>query len=172
MRIGHRVLVLSLFVFATAGCSQERPKPEGFPQLVSGRITVVQDGRPLDNAVVRLHPEGNTKDWGTLGVTNASGVATLVTSSYWSGAPLGTYRVTVAKTVTEQSTLVEPSISDADAYQRWEAAKAGERLATHSLVDVRFGDPSRTPLSLTVTGAFTETVDVGSAVKAVVQLEN
>jgi len=172
MRIGQIILVFSLLAFITAGCSQGRPKPEGFPVLVPASITVLQDGSPLERALVNLHPDDGARNWGTLGVTNANGVATLTTASYWRGAPLGTFKITVSKTEIEQSRLVEPPLSDSEAYREWEIANARERLATHSLVDARFGDPSRTPLSVTVTGAFSETVEVGPAVRTEVQQEN
>ena len=124
MRVGTVLLVFSLFAFVVVGCSESRPKPPGFPELFRGTITITQEGRPLADASVVLHPEGETADWGTTGNTNSSGVVTLYTGSYWHGVPAGTYRVTVAKVEIEQSQLVQPPISDSEAYQAWEAAAA------------------------------------------------
>jgi hypothetical protein len=169
MRIKRVLFIVSLLVCVPAGCKSERPKPAGLPKLVSGKITITQDGQPLDKAFVMLHPDDGAKDWGVAGTTDASGTVVLYTGGHWSGVPLGSYKVTVGKGRTEESSLVEPPITDTAAYQEWEVAKGRERLKSYVLVDRKYSNVSQTPHSLNVTGQFSETFDVGPAVETEVR---
>ena len=147
-------LVCATIVFF-AGCSQGLVH-EGLPALVPCSITVMQDGRPLEDAIVTLTPKEGSTNWVVGGRTDAKGVAKIQTQMRYPGAPAGDYKVRVAKTVTEYGTPI-PSGSDlADVTPS----------TTFTLIPLKFDDVNATPCEITISGSSsTATVDVGAAVR-------
>ena len=152
-------LLLSLFCFS--GCGGKK-KPSDLPPLYPVKITVLQDGNPLDDATVNLIADGTNVRFTTAAVTDKNGVATIKTDFDWPGAPAGKYKVCVSK-------IVRPPEDSADASLSYEErrSQAGARDAqTKSLVNSKYLRPTSTDLSIEVTtNGATETFDVGAAVE-------
>ena len=152
------LLILSLFCFS--GCGGKK-KPSDLPPLYPVKITVVQDGNPLEGATVNFIADGANVRFTTAGITDKNGVATIKTDIDWPGVPVGKYKVCISKVVMPPEEPTDASLS----YEE-RRAKAGARSAqTKSLVDSRFLRPRTTTLAIDVTeSGATETFDVGAAV--------
>ena len=153
----QRSVVLStlLLMWSLMGC--EKPLPEGMPELFPVALLVVQDGKPLDTATVRLIPEDRSNRWASGGTTDAQGVAVLYTHGQYEGVPAGEYRVCVAKTEYEGEV---PSMEDT-----MSGKKMGQKA--FNLVETKYSLPNQTTLTVTVAKDKNvyEPVDVGKAVR-------
>jgi hypothetical protein len=140
LKSAHLLLFL-LFLFLFFGCNTAPAKPKGFPaKFYPCELLILQDSKPLQNAVVQLLPIGESeKDWSSGGITNANGIAVLYTYGKWNGVPPNSYKVTVCK-------------------------KIDKGDISFSLVNLNYLEASTTPLELTVKEKTTQTFDVGSAV--------
>ncbi|MDR0609790.1 MAG: hypothetical protein LBG58_06750 [Planctomycetaceae bacterium] len=79
------------------GCTREQ-RPEGIPTLYPCIITITQDGKPLAGAMVTLYTESSDdRRWSPGGTTNPQGAVQIKVLGKYSGAPVGTYKVTVEK---------------------------------------------------------------------------
>lgn len=131
-------LVLTIMVLLLTGCGKKLPP--GMPSPVPCEIIVMQEDKPLEDAVVRLQPTDNSS-WTAAGRTDSSGKAIVYTMDQYKGAIPGKYKVSVSKTVMEA----------ADGFY---------------LVDRQYGSASTTPLEIDVAkGTAAYTVDVGKAVR-------
>ena len=165
-----------------SGCGGQK-LPSDLPKLYPTVITIVQEGKPLSDALVALVNVDSSISWSCVARTDASGMATMQTNGMYLGAPEGTYKVTVSKQVSERSGpdpyagAPDPKV-DYDAYQAWYSQNEGRIAAanarppvTHTLVNPLFVDPDTTTLEVTVTpggkNANQHTLDVGAAVRAV-----
>jgi hypothetical protein len=93
------MMVILTAVFIT-GC-QDKSRPADLPTLYPCVVTVTQDGKPLDGAVVDLVPVDAVNDkYRASSVTDAAGKAVLTTYGF-DGVPAGRYKVCVWKTVVE-----------------------------------------------------------------------
>jgi len=137
------------------------------PKLYSTSITVVQEGEPLEGAMVLLIPEDSTlNDWGPGGRTNASGVAVMSTNGRYKGAPLGKYKVTVTKT--ERDPHPHPEWADLPSNDPnfRQFVKIGESLKAYNYVEPEYGSRDKTPLRVEVTaGQKSHSIDVGKKTK-------
>jgi hypothetical protein len=167
-----------LFVAALcSGCNKE-PLPADLPKLHSTVITVVQDGKPFEGALVTMHNADTLSKWACAAKTNASGKATMMTGGKYPGAPEGTYKVTVVKQEVEKpdpyADAPDPNV-DYGKYQEWlmkneakVAAAERQQPVVLDLVDPQFGTVAKTTLEVTVTaGKNEQTLDVGKAVRSV-----
>ena len=113
-------LCLLLLLFVLNGCGGV-PKPEDFPDVVAPvTVKVHRDGSPLRGVTVILHSKEAAASFLVTGETEASGVATIVTSrnTYTkAGAPKGKYLVQL----TEVFNVDMPTLS-MDATPEQEAA--------------------------------------------------
>jgi len=155
------LIVLVVVLLVTSSACNKKQKPADLPPLHPVKLTVIQDGNPMEGATVSLIADGTNVRFTTAGVTGKDGVATIKTDAEWPGAPAGKYKVCIKK-------LVMPPEDPADASLSFEErkAKAGARSdQTKSVVDSKFLRPRTTPLSIEVTeNGVTETLDVGAAV--------
>ena len=72
------------------------------PKLTPTVVTIMQDGAPLEGAIVSLLPlDAANSRWNAAGVTDKSGKAKIRTLSQYDGAAAGKYKVTVTKTYVE-----------------------------------------------------------------------
>ena len=139
---------------------------------------VVQDGEPLASAVVVLVNVDPTITWASTALTDASGKAVMKTKGMYDGVPAGTYKATVAKQELERqggdpyAGAPDPK-ADYDKYMLWVSqneakivAASNQAAQLYDLVDLQFGDITKTPLEVTVTaGKNQHTLDVGKAVR-------
>ena len=137
-------LTTFLIVLAFIGCAQK--PPPGLPPLVSCKVKVHDNGRPLANIGVSLErTEGQS--WGLNGVTDSKGIAiakTVAGSFNASGLPAGSYRITLS----ERIELPPELIDDNDPKM---LAKQQKYLNEHRTLPTILCDSSKTPLELVVT---------------------
>lgn len=153
-------ITLALGAISMSGCES---RPPGMPRLYPASITVIQDDKPLEGAMVQLIPENEANaSWGPTGISDALGVVVLQTNGRYKGAPLGKYKVVVFKREREQHPHPE-----------WAAAPNGDpnyskymaiegQLKTFDYIETQYGSVDETPLSIEVTAdQEVYTVDVG-----------
>ena len=134
MNLKNFVLPGALILFSLAGCSKQL-KPDGFPPLYSASVQVMQDGKPLEGALVSLHGTANTPlKWGVFAQTDSNGKAVFVTHGKFYGAPEGEYLITV-----EKEEVVEVS-------------RRGDNIVSESftLVEEQYVDKGKTPLRIQI----------------------
>ena len=157
---------LTLALCVLTGC-QGKKRPDGLPELFPCVITIIQEGQPLDGALVQLIPESGGTGWTVSGKTGTNGKANISTHADFAGAPAGTYKVLVSKTEMSPSQFTEPA---QDAPQDEKTAYynniSSEKRIKYTLVKPEFDDAKKTPLSITVAKGKNEaTFDVGEAIK-------
>ncbi|MDR0871103.1 MAG: hypothetical protein LBN39_09970 [Planctomycetaceae bacterium] len=169
-------IILSLLCFAVAGCGGTS-QPDGFPTgLVPVEITLLHQGKPLEQAGVLLVSDSQVK-YRLAGSTDSAGIVKLETAinNYSKpGVPAGTYPVLVLVQI--QSTLADltpdevSSKSDAEIEQhqkKQDAEKASLRKQIG--VPLEWENAAKTPLKLTIpAGGGKFTIDV-TDVKTFVQ---
>lgn len=119
------------------------------PGLVDVQITITQEGKPFEGAIVVLEAPG--KMFSPSGVSNKNGVAVIHTSGTEKGAQEGEYKVCVTKTVTI------------------ETGKMKEIVETWRYVEPQYAHSDTTPLAVSVKGKTKATFDVGKALRVLVQ---
>ena len=164
------VLMTPLFLaclFAFSGCRQER-RPDGMPPLHPCRITIIQDGQPLEGAIVTLHSTGQGTNWGPSGTTVADGIAIIYTQGQFRGVPEGNYKVTIRKEETislatpEQLAAIEKAKAE---NPKW-YDPPNIKQETWRLVEKQYTDAKETPLELIVSkGTNNVEFDLGKAVR-------
>lgn len=143
---------LSLLVLCVLGC--DTPKPEGIPSLVPVTVKVIQDGKPLADAMVSLMPtDVENARWTSGGKTNAKGIANPVVYGQYPGAAVGRYKICVSKTETPPS----PAPTSRD--------ETPPPQKTYNLVDPKFGDVQTTEEVEITQSSGNLTIDVGAAVR-------
>ena len=152
------IIPLMLVVFAVTGCARDSGKPADLPPLFPCEITITQEDKPLAGATISLESSGEAKStYYPSGITNESGKAVLSTYGF-NGAPAGTYKVTVRKTVVEDVTQVTDAYGDL-------VDSPGTEYRT---VERKYSDAKETPHELEITNSKTKTqvtFDVGKPVK-------
>ena len=166
MTLEKTVLVLIVAVGFTTGCGGQK-KPPGMPDLFPCKITITQEGTPLEGATVTLFPKtGGSNGWNTVGLTNANGVAEMKTQVDFKGAPVGEYVVRVTKTDISPSAFPEKAPTDPVEYEKWYQGSSVEKRITYRLVKAEFDDMRRTPHFITIDKGKNEaTFDVGEPIK-------
>ncbi len=140
-----------------SGCA---PKvPADMPKLQPCTITVRQDGQPLsDAAVVLFSMDPSLAKWAASGKTDASGNVTVKTHGKYPGVPVGEFKILVTKTETEAPVIIQEETETEK-----EKSVPGK---TYTLVDEQFGNPTKTPLTITVSaGKNSQSVDVGASLR-------
>ena len=147
--------IACVVLFGVAGC-QDSNAPKDFPKTFSTKVTVKEGETPLEDVTVFLYAQSLKGSWAPSGVTNAGGVADLVTNQgdYMAkGVPADTYTVVLNKPVKAPSELSPEEVNnmsydDQIAYGR----KINEELAKMPpVIPTALTNPRGTPLSLTVT---------------------
>ena len=161
-------LGLGLTLLGVAGCGD--PRPEGMPELYPTTVTITQEGEPLAGAMVSLYPENSElARWPVGGKTDENGVATMMTYTKYPGAPAGTFKVSVNRTITEGDPIPKHPGRDATqeelaAYDR--AMKTGS-FEVYQVVAPEYRTAGTTPLTVEVIADEENdlTNDVGPAVR-------
>jgi len=157
-------LCLILSSVFLSGCGPEMPP--GFPKVYPVSLTVTQGDQPLAGATVSLRPTDlSIGDWAIGGKTDENGVVELLTHGY-RGAPAGTFKVVVTKTVMEGTDARD------EAMQRGDIAAAQRvQLRLWSYVREEYGNLERTPLEVEITKETrTLSVDAGPAIRTALQV--
>jgi len=166
MTFGKFLVLLTVTFCFCSGCAGQK-KPDGMPDLFPCQITITQNGTPLEGAAVIIFPKtGGSNGWNTTGLTNANGVAELMTHNDFKGAPAGEYVVMVTKTELSPSAVPDKAPTDPVEYEKWDMVKRSETRTTYRLVKAEFGVANLTPHSITVSQGKNEaTFDVGEPIK-------
>ncbi|MDR0870452.1 MAG: hypothetical protein LBN39_06625 [Planctomycetaceae bacterium] len=116
------------------------------PKLSPCTVTVKQDGKPLQDAMVLLQKGGGQPfKWSVAGRTDAAGVAKVMTHGQFSGAPEGDYAVVISKEVTEQAKSGQKQLDDLG-----NEIDTGGMISSYSLVEKEYTAADTTPLKITV----------------------
>ena len=167
MNIDFRPLFFLMFFPVVWGCSSEK-RPDGMPPLHPCRITITQDGAPLEGATVVLHATSDGTRWRCSGVTDAGGVVNLQTQGQFRGVPAGTYKVTVEKeevvSLATPEQLAALERAKAENPQWYDPPKF--KYESWQLVSKEYTQEATTLHEITVSsGQNSATFDVGKAVR-------
>jgi hypothetical protein len=156
----YYTFILILFFATFTGCGQRSQRPDDLPQLSPCKITVTQDGVPLQEAnVVMFSKETSVKYRNATGMTDNNGIAEMRTYGF-SGVPVGVYKIMVKKTILEGAKeyvdeLGTPQVSGGKDY---------------NLVNQKYQDEKTTDLEIEVTSGNNEiSIDVGKPVHELYQ---
>lgn len=156
-------LLGAVAVTLVVGCGGPK-KPADLPELYPVKITVIQDGQPLEGASVMLNDPSLKIRFVMGGTTNAQGVAEIKTDAQFPGAPEGEFKITIRK-ATEPESSGEMAPTDPAERAEWEKKQAELMNQTADTVDLKFGDMAQTPATIKVVpGGAEATVDVGEKV--------
>ncbi len=151
------LLCLTPFLVAAIGCSEK--KPDGMPPLVPCTVTVTQGGAPLANANVTLFPLDGSQ-WTANGSTDGSGKAVMFAWGSHQGAPVGKYKVTVAKMETDKAAVARSSSDE---------PSTDPPPNSYNLVEEKYGMKDSTTLEIEVVKGTTEyKVEAGAAVRELI----
>ncbi|MDR1960343.1 MAG: carboxypeptidase-like regulatory domain-containing protein [Planctomycetaceae bacterium] len=153
-------LILFLFCATLTGCNRNSPRPDDLPELSLCKITVTQNGVPLQDAEVAIFSKDTSAKYrNATGTTDTEGIAEMRTYGF-SGVPVGTYKVTVKKTVLEGA---KEYVDDYGATQ----VSGGK---DYNFVNRRYLDEKTTDLEIEITAGKNEiSVDVGKPVHELYQ---
>ncbi|MDR2115774.1 MAG: carboxypeptidase-like regulatory domain-containing protein [Planctomycetaceae bacterium] len=160
---------LFLLIVLIASCQYRSSLPPDVPPLIKCKITVTQNGEPLNNASVLLNSVLGTETWRVSGITDANGVAVLFTNGLFEGVPQGKYKITISKTEQDADNIPPtPEIGSPD-YEKWMKKYANNPRSpnTYSLVEKQYSTLSLTPLEIDVSGknVVEMKIDVGKKVR-------
>ena len=154
---------VGVVVVSAAGCGGPK-RPDGFPVVYPCTITVTQGNTPLEGVSVTLRHSETSGKWAISGITNASGVANIRTHGQFPGAPMGTFKVVLSKTVIEGG-----SGSDDDN----RASPSKEPVKIYSLIDKQYLQEETTPLQIDVQKKrASASFDIGAPVRILIETIN
>ena len=157
--------IVCLAIIATAlGCNNVK-RPDGMPELEKVSVTITQEGKPLEKALVNFRTaEGG--GWPIYGTTVASGVAKMCTQSTdLPGVPAGEYIVTVEKVEETPSQYAnDPPPTNAEEALALDEKMKNEYRPFYDLVNPEFKTAETSTLKVTVSskGADPATFEVGA----------
>lgn len=150
------ILSVCLIAFVT-GC-KDKSRPADLPPLTNCIVSVTQNDKPLEGAVVNLvgDKKGPNSKYQASGVTDAQGKANMKTYGY-EGVPEGQYKVCIWKDVTEGGKEV----------QNADGEKTIQGAVEYRTVDLQYFSEDKTPLKIDITsGKMPETnFNVGKSIK-------
>jgi hypothetical protein len=128
-------------LISICGCGKPSSLPADFPKIYTCEITVIQGGKPLENAMVSLHPIGNADKYakGCSAATNVNGKASMMTYGQ-NGVPTGKYKVLISKLRDEDGTEVEDAFGE----------KIIKGAKTYSYVDAKYSNENLTPYEIEI----------------------
>lgn len=159
-------LVAAVLLSVVSGCG--RKKPDGFPKIYPCNVKITQGGAPLAGAAITLLPteKAGSRSWVISGTTDDSGVAKIMTETYFVGAPAGKYAVTVTKISSDWSHAAK-TVEEYDAMQ--ERGEESTFTTTYSVAP-EFADPRQSGLEAQVNEGTNEfTFDVGEPFENVIE---
>jgi len=155
------LLFCLVLCFIISGCSGPQ-KPADLPTLYPCKITVIQDGKPLQDAMVYVRPQDGNLRFVFGGKTDAKGVAVVKADGQWEGVPEGEFLVSISKIVTPSDLETPNETTPLNERRRMQEQATKE---TKETVDPKYSDLVKTQLRLKVDKkAVQEQYDVGAAV--------
>jgi hypothetical protein len=161
-----KYLPILLFFFCSfLGCGEKLP--ENMPKLYPVQLTLVQEGKPLDGAMVLLKRHSETTKYSCGGISGANGVVKIQTHGKYAGAPEGTYTVTVSKSITERSGPWHEIPSEDAAARTWlNENQSRLKKTNYHVVNLRYGNSQTSDMEISVTtSGLRKTLDLGSPVR-------
>ena len=161
-----RNAVLFLGLILLTSCLSCSKKPKDFPPVFPCTITVTKNDAPVSGAELQLLPASGGSSLAIGAMTDSNGTATLQTALgqyVKSGAPAGTWKVTIVKESQPEETKTEAQLAamsegERDKYRYQQQVKAKKLPPA---VPYILGTPSTTPLQVNVAAPQTEmTVEV------------
>jgi hypothetical protein len=154
------VLVLVVVLLFIIGCG-DSSRPKDLPKLFPCTVIVTQDGKPLDEAVVKLiTQEDNATKYKPVAITGKDGK--VIVSTYgFPGVPVGKYKVVIIKNIDDD---IISKIDDAD-------EQVIVSYKTYRTVEKIFSEPETTPFEIEVTPqskSIEKTFDVGKSIKKLI----
>jgi hypothetical protein len=170
MLMFHRFLMFCtviLLMISIIGCQSNGEIPADLPKLNLCKITITQEGLPLEGASVMLRLIGGTQQWYPSGQTDASGNIDFYTNGRYKGVPAGKYKIVVTKFETEPSKLPSAPPEDAPKYGKWLEQSQQEIRANFQLIEQTFTKAETSTLEIEVTDGkeAVGTFDVGKKVR-------
>ena len=161
------LILLAIFCISMNGCKGQQ-LPDGMPKPYPTTITIIQDGKPLDNAAISLVPTAMGA-WNAAGVTNASGKAQLKTLAKYDGVVPGKYYILVKKLEphgSDEGINIPDRETDPGGYAKFLQESAKSTHGGYDLVDPKFAKitPDSEIIEV-VEGKNEKTIDVGKAVR-------
>lgn len=151
-------------VASVFGCGGPK-KPADLPELYPCKITIIQDGQPLEGASVSLNDPSNASRFVMGYQTDAKGVADLHTDGKYQGVPAGKYKVLVHKVYMPESDPNDVPPSDPEARKEYDKRMAELSAQQADTIDIKYRRPNTTPEEIEVTPSGAElTIDVGEKV--------
>jgi hypothetical protein len=149
------------------GCQSNGEIPADLPKLIPCKITITQEGLPLEGASVTLRLVGGTQQWYPNGQTDTFGSIDFYTNGRYKGVPVGKYKIVVTKFETEPSKLPPAPSEDDPQYGKWLEQSQQEVRANFQLIERIFTKAETTPLEIEVTDSkeVIGTFDVGKRVR-------
>ena len=147
---------LGLLIGSVVGCAPS-DIPEGMPELHPVTLTIVQSGTPLEGATIQLVPQDSANSrWACGGTSDATGKVVVQTLGKFPGAPVGSYKATIYKTLVEDMT---PGVED--------SPSSTKVFETFLLVDPKFQSAETSTIEVTVASGENNPppIDLGAPVK-------
>jgi hypothetical protein len=151
------IISLIFTVVSLTGCGKDNSRPKDLPLLYPCVVTIIQEGKPLDRAVVEFIAVDAAAKYRAVSITDTNGHVAMSTYGF-DGVPAGKYKICVWKTV------IEGVIQSTN--------KEGESVNTegteYQAVEPKYADAKTTPHEIEITGKgkkVEQTFDVGKAVK-------
>jgi hypothetical protein len=160
-------------VLLAAGCGPTLPK--GFPKLYPATLTVTQEGQPLADAEVLLYNATDSSfRWIVRGRTDQSGQVSLKTVAtaqvVRSGAPQGTFKVTVIKNRADAIPDLSP-VASPDEIAAYKAEMAKLKPKIYWYVEEQYIDVGKTPIEIEIKAKKNViTVDAGKKIERAVPI--
>lgn len=98
MKVCYQLVLLISGIGTLAGCGTASASPKSESPLAPVKGTVSLDGKPLEGATMIFAPQASKMGDGAIGVTDASGNYE-ATAGGATGAPIGSYKVTISRLV-------------------------------------------------------------------------
>ena len=162
----HYFFIALFAVALVIGCSSGRERPKDLPRLYPAKLTITQEGAPLEDATVTLHSTDPNFRWSVGGSTDAQGVVVLNTNGFYEGVPLGTYKIAISRVVRTGPPIPHVSELPDDEIARARVfAEIDRQTRLTQVVDPLYRDANKTLLEWEVVGGKNEaTFDVGKPV--------
>jgi hypothetical protein len=153
---------VALTFFSIIGCGKKSNLPEDFPEIFSLKITVTQEGSPLEGAMVSLKPIGTADKYanGCSGISAQDGVASIKTFGY-EGVPAGKYKILISKMQDEEGKEIEDEFGGKNV--------VGAKV--YSYIEEKYYSETETPFEAEVVkgGDNTITCDAGKSIRVFVR---